>query len=155
VVIEGADRAPWEFEFVIPKGEDPAHVPTEQDRQGIWWTWCKAQALQSSDWSGTVQGLYVQDDAIMLGQMKPEQRKRAGDERSLGIPLLPRDAAPLAKFRIARVRIGGWGSHDGKFTTAIVEATGGTRTLRFAMRFGYPISPETGWHFTATPVEIE
>jgi hypothetical protein len=149
------EHATWEFELGVPSGENAKHVPREADRQGIWRTWTRAQALQSTDWSSDLAAVYDDDDSVVVDRMKPEQRKSAASSGSLGVPLLPRETATLTKFRISRVRFGGWDESMGCFMNASAEATDGAKTLRFSMRNSVSdADSEPEWGFVAAPVEI-
>jgi hypothetical protein len=147
-------RAPWEFEIALPPGEDASHQASDDDRRALWSMWTKAQSLQGSGWSDALRELYPHDDFGVLGSMTAERRDAAVQSRTLGPVFLPAADADLAKFRLERVTFGGWTTKKG-FTTALVDATDGTRTLRFPMRRAEPMgaSPET-WLFMVAPVEL-
>jgi predicted Ser/Thr protein kinase len=150
-----AGAAPWEFETSTPGGGDAKHRPTEADRQAIWRTWSRAQAVQGA-WSDDVGAVYAAEDARVLARMSADLRVQQGASGSLGPPLLPLEKTALAKFRVVRARFGGWNEAGRAFTSASVDAADGDTTLRFAMRRDETSGPQDPrWLFVAAPVEFE
>jgi hypothetical protein len=149
------DHAPWEFDTSVPDGEDSQHEPRDADRQAIWRTWSRAQAVQGA-WSSDVRAVYASEDGGVLDRMMPALRDQQAKSGSLGPPLLPLDTTPLAKFDVVRARFGGWNETAHVFADASVEASDGKRTLRFAMHLDPGSSPSNpSWLFVAAPVDLK
>jgi hypothetical protein len=144
---------PWqEFEATVAPGQHERRVENWL-RRDMWDRWSRVQALQDHEWNGDVENLYEPSDRAKLGRMSADERAKSGADGALGVPLLSRQVLPLANFKIRRAEFGGLDDGKGPMT-AVVEATRGAKTLRFSMR--WLIEPgNSGWRFTASPVEIE
>jgi hypothetical protein len=125
------DRAPWEFEM----------------------TFAKAQALQGDAYSSEMGDLYDHDQRNVVGAMDESKIKADGTKGTLGLPAISKGTADLSKFGVESVRFGTWlmNGAEGGFTTAVVRASDGTKTLRFPLRRRQNDSP---WGFAVAPVEF-
>jgi len=144
------DKAPWEFDVEATEGEEPPQTQLDAQRQGIWQSWSRAQALQTSDWSAGFARLYGADDYLTIRDMQDDARKKAADDGLLGLPLFPRGRAALGKFRIESARLGGWHEGPNLFETAQVRATDGKALLSFTMRYADGV-----WVFAVSPVSMK
>jgi hypothetical protein len=103
--------------------------------------------------------LYLASDWDTIQTMSLADRAAAGAAGSLGLPLLPREklGSALKEFRITSARLEGFPSAaDAEhFSRALVEATDGKTSLRFAMVFGKARGrPLAEWQFAVAAVEI-